>query len=71
MAEKLSLNRQHLLLMSRMHKPDPKLPLDQQDKRSVVAIKQADADQWLLGSTEEIKPLLHAPAMELIEGGPV
>ncbi len=42
-----------------------------QAERSVVAIEQVNADQWLLGSTDEIKPLLHAPAMEFIEGGPV
>ncbi len=33
--------------MSRMHKPDPKLGLDQQDKRSVVALETADWDTWL------------------------
>ncbi len=67
----LTVNADAHPLMSRMHKPDPKLPPGQQDKRSVVAIEQVNADQWLLGSTDEIKPLLHAPAMEFIEGGPV
>ena len=67
----LTVNADAHPLMSRMHKPDAKLPPDQRDKRTVVAIEQADADQWLLGSTEEIKPLLHAPAMEFIAGGPV
>lgn len=66
----LTVNADAHPLMSRMHKPDPKLPPDQQDKRSVVAIEQADADRWLRGSMDEIEPLLHAPAMELIEGGP-
>ena len=36
-------------LMSRMHKPDPKLPADQQDKRSVTPIEILDIDQWLAG----------------------
>ena len=67
----LTVNADAHPLMSRMHKPDPKLPTDQQDKRSVVAIEQADAEQWLLGSTEEIKALLHAPAMYFIEGAPI
>lgn len=67
----LTVNADAHPLMSRMHKPDPKLAPDQQDKRSVVAIEQADADQWLLGSSDEIKPLLRAPAMALIEGRPV
>ncbi len=66
----LTVNADAHPLMSRMHKPDPKLRPDQQDKRSIVAIEQADVDQWLLGGMEEIKPLLHAPAMEFIEGGP-
>lgn len=57
-------------LMSRMHKPDPQLPPDQQDKRSIVAIESGDVDQWLLGSMEKIKPLLRAPAMEQINGEP-
>jgi hypothetical protein len=29
-------------LMSRMHKPDPKLPTDQQDKRSVIPFALED-----------------------------
>jgi hypothetical protein len=34
-------------LMSRMHKPDPKLLPDQQDKRSVIALADGDVDTWL------------------------
>lgn len=29
-------------LVSRMYKPDPKLPADQQDKRSVIPIEMQD-----------------------------
>jgi len=35
----LTVNADAHPLMSRMHKPDPKLPANQQDKRSVVAIE--------------------------------
>ena len=66
----LTINADHHPLMSRMHKPDPKLSPDQQDKRSVIAIEQADVDQWLAGTLEEAMALLRAPAMELIEAGP-
>ena len=67
----LTVNADAHPLMSRMHKPDPQLPADQQDKRSVVAIESGDVDQWMLGSMEEIKPLLRAPAMKQILCGPV
>lgn len=67
----LTFNADDHPLMSRMHKPDPKLGPDQQDKRSVVAIERADVEQWLLGNADEAKRLIRAPAMELIEAGPV
>ncbi len=57
-------------LMSRMHKHDRKLPPDQQDKRSVVAIEQADVEQWLNGTVSDAMPLIKAPDFELIEAGP-
>lgn len=58
-------------MMSRMHKADPKLPPDQQDKRSVVAIEQADVEHWLSGTASEAATLTRYPAVELIEGAPV
>lgn len=48
-------------LMGRMHKPDPQLPPDQQDKRSVVAIADQDAERWLSGSQAQAQALLLAP----------
>ncbi|MDZ4126061.1 MAG: SOS response-associated peptidase family protein [Hydrogenophaga sp.] len=53
-------------IMSRMHKPDPKLGPDEQDKRSVIAIEEEDVDQWLTGTAEEVEPLLRPPAMEVL-----
>ena len=67
----LTVNAGDHPLMSRMHKPDPKLPADQQDKRSIVAIEQADFEQWLTGTVRDAMPLIKAPAMSLIEAGPV
>lgn len=61
----LTINCDGHPLMSRMHKPDPKLPLDKQDKRSVIAIEAEDVDQWLNGSVEEASRLLWPPAIDL------
>ena len=46
----LTVNADDHPIMRRTHKPEPKLAADQQDKRSVVAIEQADAEQWLRGN---------------------
>jgi putative SOS response-associated peptidase YedK len=54
----LTLNADAHPLMSRMHKPDPKLPDDQQDKRSVIAIETADFDTWLSGDIGQAKALM-------------
>jgi putative SOS response-associated peptidase YedK len=63
-------------LMSRMHRPelDPAtkqpLPLARQDKRSVIAIEQADVDQWLAGTVQEAQELLRLTPVELFDAGP-
>ncbi len=54
-----------------MHKPDPKLGRDQQDKRSVIAIEPEEVDQWLAGTLNDAKALLRAPAMAVIDGAAV
>ncbi|MBP5987818.1 MAG: SOS response-associated peptidase family protein [Azonexus sp.] len=66
----LTVNADAHPLMNRMHKPDPKLPPDQQDKRSVVAIEPGAVAQWLQGSRSEAAKLLVPPAVTLIEAGP-
>lgn len=66
----LTINADSHPLMSRMHRPDPKLPPDRQDKRSVVAIEFGDVDAWLQGSTDEAAGLMRPPPVELIEAGP-
>ncbi len=48
----LTLNADAHPLMRRMHKPDPKLGPDQQDKRSVIPIERGDVDQWLAGTVK-------------------
>lgn len=67
----LTINADEHPLMSRMHRPDPRLPPDQQDKRSVVAIEQADVETWLSGSIADVARLMHAPPMALIDAAPM
>ena len=45
----LTLNADGHPWMGRMHKPDPALPPDAQDKRSVVVLSPQDVDPWLFG----------------------
>lgn len=66
----LTLNADTHPLMRRMHKPDPKLPPDQQDKRSVIPIDPADVDQWLAGTVEEASALLRLAPVEAFAAGP-
>lgn len=50
-------------LLSRLHKPDPKLPANAQDKRAVVHIEPEHWETWLGGTIDGARSLLHpAPA---------
>jgi len=50
-------------LLGRLHKPDPKLPPDQQDKRAVVHLEPEDWSTWLCGSVGRVRELIRpAPA---------
>jgi putative SOS response-associated peptidase YedK len=57
-------------LFSRMHKPDPTLPPDQQDKRSVVILTADDIDLWLHGKTEAAARLVKLMPPENLVAGP-
>lgn len=48
-------------LLNRLHKPEPKLPDDAQDKRAVVQIEREHWDTWLHGDEAAARALL-APA---------
>ena len=67
----LTINADSHPLMSRMHKPDPKLPADQQDKRSVIPIEQQDVDQWLAGTQKEASELLRLAPVSVFAAAPV
>lgn len=66
----LTVNADHHPLMRRMHRPDPRLPPDRQDKRSVVAIEPEDVDRWLYAPAAEATPLVKPPAVERVVDEP-
>jgi putative SOS response-associated peptidase YedK len=67
----LTLNADAHPLMRRMHKPDPRLGPDGQDKRSVIPIEMADVDRWLAGTIEDATGLLKLAPMEVFEARPL
>jgi putative SOS response-associated peptidase YedK len=66
----MTLNADAHPLMRRMHKPDPKLPPDKQDKRSVIPLEVHEFDLWLAGTVEEAKTLLKLPPVQLFDARP-
>lgn len=46
-------------LLNRLHKPDPKLPADQQDKRSLVHIAPEKWKHWLMAEKEDARSLIY------------
>lgn len=66
----LTINADSHPLMSRVHKPDPKLPADQQDKRSVIPIETQDIDQWLAGTVTEAGQLLRLAPNVVFDAAP-
>jgi len=50
--------------LKRLHKPDPSLTPETQDKRSLVHIAPADWEQWLRGALEEALPLIRPPPLD-------
>ena len=67
----LTLNADAHPLMSRMHKPDPKLAPDRQDKRSVIPIAPEDTDLWLAGPPEQAAALIRLTDAGEFDAGPV
>lgn len=54
-------------LLGRLHKPDPSLPSDAQDKRSVVALAPQDWATWLAGELPAARALLVPPPVEAFD----
>lgn len=57
-------------LLNRMHRPDPALPPDRQDKRTVVPIEPAEWDRWLHGTADEAQSLVRLPPESMFRHGP-
>ena len=57
-------------LLNRMHKPEPDLPPDKQDKRSVVPREHRDWEAWLHGTNDEAFGLIRLGLLELYDAGP-
>lgn len=53
-----------------MHKPDPKLGPDRQDKRSVVALEPADWDTWLRAPVGEAQQLIRLSSVDTFDAAP-
>jgi hypothetical protein len=67
----LTINADEHPLMSRMHKPDPKLGPYKQDKRSVIPIEAGDFDQWLEGTVDQARGLrMKLAPVEVFDAGP-
>jgi putative SOS response-associated peptidase YedK len=66
----LTVNADACPLMSRMHKPDPKLPADAQDKRAVIPVEVEDVDLWLHGTVQDATRLLRFAPLDRYRAGP-
>lgn len=63
----LTINADSHPLMSRMYRPDPKPPADEQDKHSVIPIEMQDIDQWLSGAVKDAAQLLMLAPIDLFD----
>ena len=57
--------------MRQEHEPDPKLTVDQQDKRSVIPIELGDVDWLSVGLREEASKLLKLTPEGMFDSGPL
>lgn len=57
-------------LLALMHKPDPDLPPDAQDKRTVVPVEPADWAAWLQGPVSAAEALIRVPPEAAFRHGP-
>lgn len=63
----LTVNCDDHPLLNRLHKPDPALPPDAQDKRSVVALEPVDWAAWLGGDLPAVQRLLQPPPLSAFD----
>lgn len=66
----LTLNADHHPLMSRMHKPNPKLPADAQDKRTVVVLEPETWEDWLTVPVAKARELITVAPAAIFKADP-
>jgi putative SOS response-associated peptidase YedK len=66
----LTVNCDQHPILRHMHKPDPKLPDDQQDKRTVAVLERDQLDVWLHGSAEQAAAVISVPRVDVFAHGP-
>jgi putative SOS response-associated peptidase YedK len=67
----LTLNADAHPLMRRMHRPEPALPPERQDKRSVVVLEATQEAAWLQGTTAEAAAVVGLAPVEVFHAAPV
>ncbi|MGN7873628.1 hypothetical protein ACTJKJ_08690 [Roseateles sp. 22389] len=50
-----------------MHKPDPKLPADKQDKLAVIQVEPEHWATWLTGTVDEARALFRPAPVEVFD----
>lgn len=56
--------------MSRMHKPDPKLPPDAQDKRMVVVLEPEVWEEWFSVPVARARDLINVAPVTIFKASP-
>jgi putative SOS response-associated peptidase YedK len=54
-------------LLGRLHRPEPDLPPDKQDKRAVVHIRETDWHQWLQGTIWDALTMIRPQPAEMFD----
>jgi len=54
-------------MLARLHKPDPKLPPDAQDKRAVVHVEPEDWATWLTGKVDDARALIRPQPVDFFD----
>ena len=67
----LTMNCDAHPMLNRLHKPDPTLPPDAQDKRAVIHVQPDDWGVWLHGNEEDAVELFRLPPTDFFDQGNV
>jgi len=54
-------------MLARLHRPDPKLPADKQDKRAVIQVEPEHWATWLTGTVDEARALIRPAPVEVFD----